>query len=494
MDGNSAAELASVDAIGQAALVAAGELSATELLDAAIGRLEAARQLNAVITDLFELGRAQAAALDEAGTLRDGRAGVLAGVPFLLKDLGSSLAGTPEAMGCRALRTYVAPDTAWTVDRYLTAGLVVFGKTNTPEWGNHCTTEPVLFGPTVNPWSPDVTPGGSSGGTAAAVAAGVVPAASGGDGTGSIRVPASCCGLVGLKPRRGRTSFAPGAGQGMEGLVNGHALTRTVRDSAALLDVITGSVDGDPYSAPLPATTFLDAIAEPPPAVRILTTTASPFPGTPAHPEVVGAVESVAQVLAGLGHRVEAGAPTIDPDAVADAIAVLHTVSNAELHAFAAEHLGREPQEDEFEPSSWVMIREGFATTGMAYAGAIGAVHAQTRHFAAGMSGHDVLLVPTLLTPPPPYGLLNQPRGTTRKFFDVEFATTGWTTLANVTGWAAISLPLGVSSAGLPIGVQLMARDETILLQLARQLEVATPWIDRIPPAWVGSQADVEAP
>lgn len=478
-------ELARLDAIGQAGLVAAGELSAAELLDAAIARLEGARQLNAVITDLFELGRAQAVALDEAGTLRDGGAGNLAGVPFLIKDLGSSLADTPEAMGSRALRTYVAPETAWTVDRYLAAGLVVFGKTNTPEWGNHCTTEPVLFGRTVNPWSPDITPGGSSGGTAAAVAAGIVPAASGGDGTGSIRVPASCCGLVGLKPRRGRSSFAPGAGQGMEGLVNGHALTRTVRDSAALLDVITGSVAGDPYSVPPPATAFGDAIAETPAAVRILTTTASPFPGTPTHPEVVAAVEAVANTLAGLGHHVEAGAPTIDPDVVADAIAVLHTVSNAELHAFAKDHLGREPEEDEFEPSSWVMMREGFTTTGVAYAGAIGAVHAQTRRFVAGMSGHDVLLVPTLLTPPPPYGLLNQPRGTTRAFFDVEFATTGWTTLANVTGWAAISLPLGVTSAGLPIGVQLMAPDETILLQLARQLEIASPWIDRTPAGWV---------
>jgi amidase len=490
MDGDSAAELASVDAIGQAALVAAGELSAAELLDAAINRLEAARHLNAVVTDLFELGRTRAAALDATGRLRNGRAGVLAGVPLLLKDLGSSLAGTPEAMGCRALRTHVAPDTAWTVDRYLAAGLVVFGKTNTPEWGNHCTTEPALFGPTVNPWSPDITPGGSSGGTAAAVAAGVVPAASGGDGTGSIRVPGWCCGLVGLKPRRGRTSFAPGAGQGMEGLVNGHALTRTVRDSAALLDVITGSADGDPYTAPPPATSFLEAIAAPPSATRILTTTASPFPGTPTDPEVVAAVESVAQTLADLGHHVDAGAPTIDPDVVADAIAVLHTVSNAELHAFAAEHLGRDPEEDEFEPSTWVMIREGFETTGVAYAGAIGAVHAQTRRFAAGMSGHDVLLVPTLLTPPPPYGLLNQPRGTTREFFDVEFATTGWTTLANVTGWAAISLPLGVTSTGLPIGVQLMAPDETILLQLARQLEIASPWIDRTPPGWIGGQSN----
>jgi amidase len=487
MDGNTAVGLAGVDAIGQAQLVANGDVTATDLLDAAIARLETARGLNAVIADLFERGHAQAAALDESGVLRTGGAGPLAGVPFLLKDLGSSLAGTPEAMGSRALRTHVAAETAWTVERYLAAGLVVFGKTNTPEWGNHCTTEPSLFGPTVNPWSPAITPGGSSGGSAAAVAAGVVPAASGGDGTGSIRVPASCCGLVGLKPRRGRSSFAPGAGQGMEGLVNGHALTRTVRDSAALLDVIAGSAVGDPYSAPPPDRPFLDAIAEPPVAQRILTTTDSPFPGAPTHPEVVAAVESVARVLAGLGHHVDTGAPTIDPDAVADAIAVLHTVSNAELHAFATAHLCREPHEDEFEPSTWVMVREGFTTTGLAYAEAIGAVHAQTRRFAAGMAGHDVLLVPTLLTPPPPYALLDQPRGTTRKFFDVEFATTGWTTLANVTGWAAISLPLGVSSDGLPIGVQLMAPDETILLQLARQLEVAAPWGDRVPAIWVGA-------
>ncbi|MET0455582.1 MAG: amidase family protein [Mycobacterium sp.] len=486
MDSQHARELATVDAIGQAALAATGELTAVELLDAAIERLESTRELNAVVTDLFDRGREQARALDDSGELRTGDAGPLAGVPFLLKDLGASLAGTPEAMGSRALRGHVASHTAWIVERYLASGLVVFGKTNTPEWGNHCTTEPLLFGKTVNPWGPDVTPGGSSGGSAAAVAAGVVPAASGGDGTGSIRVPASCCGLVGLKPRRGRSSFAPGAGQGMEGLVNGHALTRTVRDSAALLDVIAGGAVGDPYSVPAPAVPFLDAIVAPAAAQRVLTTTDSPFPGSATHPEVVAAVESVARALAELGHHVDAGAPSFDQDAVADAIAVLHTVSNAELHALGKQVLGREPVEDDFEPSSWVMMREGFTTTGLAYAEAIGAVHAQTRRFAEGMAGHDVLLVPTLLTPPPPYGLLNQPRGTTRAFFDVEFATTGWTTMANVTGWAAISLPLGVTSTGLPIGVQLMAPDETVLLQLAAQLEVAMPWSDRVPPGWVG--------
>ena len=481
MDATDAFALAHLDAIAQAGLIASGEMSATELLEAAIVRLEANRGLNAVIADLFDRGRRQAAALDASGVLRDGGAGPLAGVPFLLKDLGASLAGAPEAMGSRALRTHVAAESAWIVDRYLAAGLVVFGKTNTPEWGNHCTTEPSLFGPTVNPWSPSITPGGSSGGSAAAVAAGVVPAASGGDGTGSIRVPASCCGLVGLKPRRGRTSFAPGAGHGLEGLVNEHALTRTVRDSAALLDAVAGSAPGDPYTAPAPNVPFLQAITQQPSAARILTATVSPFPGPTTHSEVVAAVERTAVLLDGLGHAVEPGAPSIEADAVADAVAVLHNVSNAQLHALATTHLGREPHEDEFEPSTWVMVREGFTTGGVAYADAIGVVHGQTRRFVAGMRGHDVLLVPTLLTPPPPYALLDQPRGTTRAFFDVEFATTGWTSLANVTGWAAISLPVGVTSDGLPIGVQLMAPDETILLQLAAQLETAAPWSDRWP-------------
>ena len=264
--------------------------------------------------------------------------------------------------------------------------MVVFGKTNTPEWGNHCTTEPFLFGPTVNPWSPDITPGGSSGGSAAAVAAGVVPAASGGDGTGSIRVPASCCGLVGLKPRRGRSSGSHRtAARAWRAWSTATPLTRTVRDSAALLDVISGAATGDPYSVPVPDTPFLTAINEPPVGTRILTTTDSPFPGAPTDPEVVAAVASVARALADLGHHVDEGAPTFDPDAVADAIAVLHTVSNAQLHAFGKAVLGREPEEDDFEPSSWVMMREGFTTTGVAYAEAIGAVHAQTRRFAAGI-------------------------------------------------------------------------------------------------------------
>jgi len=229
------------DATEQARLVRTGEVSAVELAEAAIARLEGAPELNVLVHADFEAARDAA-----AESLADGP---LTGVPFLLKDLGEPQAGLPERMGSRALRDHVAADTAWSVQRYLDAGLIICGRTNTPEFGNHCATEPSLFGPTLNPWNPELSPGGSSGGSAAAVAAGLVAAASGGDGTGSIRMPSSCCGLVGLKPRRGRSSFAPSAGQLLDGLVNTHALTRTVRDSALLLDIVAGTAAGDPYAA-----------------------------------------------------------------------------------------------------------------------------------------------------------------------------------------------------------------------------------------------------
>src|SRR3954452_16073112 len=264
-------DLATLDLIGHAELVRRGEATALELLDAAIARIEGARDLNAVICDLFDRAREQA-----AGPLGDGP---LAGAPFLLKDLGGTLAGVPERMGSVALRDHVPSETSVVVGRYLAARLVVAGQTNTPEWGNHCTTEPVLFGPTVNPRAPDRSPGGSSGGSAAAVAAGLVPAASGGDGTGSIRVPASCCGVIGLKPARARKTMAPDAGHGLEGLINEHALTRSVGDCAALLDATDGPAPGDPYAAPAPAEPWLQAIERAPRELRIRFSADGPFGG-----------------------------------------------------------------------------------------------------------------------------------------------------------------------------------------------------------------------
>jgi amidase len=438
-------DLATIDLIGHAALVRSGDATALELLDAAIARIESARALNAVICDLFDRARLQ------AGEPRGD--GVLAGAPFLLKDLGASLAGAPERMGSVALRDHVSSATSVVVDRYLAAGLVVAGKTN--------------------PFAKDRSPGGSSGGSAVAVAAGLVPAASGGDGTGSIRVPASCCGVIGLKPARGRKTFAPDGGHVLEGLVNEHALTRTVRDCAALLDATAGPAPGDPYFAPPPRESWLAAVERDPVPLRVRWTADGPFEGT-THPDVRAAVEATAALLSGLGHEVSGGAPAFDPEPVVDAVAVLHQISNLELYALAESFLGRPPQREELEPTAWEMLEEGRSVTGEQYAGAIATVHAQGRRFASGLADVDVLLVPTLLTGgPPPLAHLNQPRGSTQEFFRVEFATTGWTPMANVSGFAAISLPLATTADGLPIGVQLMAPEETVLLQLAAQLERA---------------------
>jgi amidase len=462
------------DATEQARLVRDGEVSAVELVDAAISRLESASELNVLVYADFEAARAAA-----AGRRGDGP---LAGVPFLLKDLGEPQAGLPERMGSRALRDHVATDTAWSVERYLAAGLIVCGRTNTPEFGNHCATEPSLFGPTLNPWNPELSPGGSSGGSAVAVAAGLIAAASGGDGTGSIRMPSSCCGLVGLKPRRGRSSFAPLAGQSLDGLVNKHALTRTVRDSALLLDVVAGSAPGDPYAAPPPSRPFVAELGADPGQVRVMNAPGPPFPGT-VEPLVQAVADRSARVLEELGHHVDAGAPRFDAEVLRRSISVIHAVDNASTFTWLCRELGRDPEPDELDPVTWDMVREGLALTAVDHASAIDDLHAQSRRAAAAFSGADVLLCPTLNVLPPAPGSLSSSRGSVDAFFDVEFAATGWTAVANACGWAAISLPLGEVD-GLPVGVQLLAPDEAILVRLASQLELALPWAQRRPPAY----------
>jgi amidase len=459
-----AAELMWLDATDQARLVRDGEVTATELAEAAIDRIESTRSLNAVILDQFDR------ALDSAaGPLP---AAPFAGVPLLLKDLGTAMAGVPYAMGSRAFRRYVPDHTDWAVQRYLDAGLVVCGRTNTPEFGNHCATEPLLFGPTLNPWDAGRSCGGSSGGSAAAVAAGVVAVASGGDGTGSIRMPSSCCGLVGLKPRRGRKSFAPGAGEGLSGLVNEHVLTRTVRDTAALLAATAGSALGDPYTAP--------PLEEPPSTARVLLALDPPYPGE-LDPRVRAVVERAALELEALGHAVTPGRPELDADAARRAIAVVHAVDNVGMHRAATEALGRPPLADELEPVTWEMVRDGLACTGADHAAAVDALHFEGRRASAVFADHDVILCPTLNALPPPPGSVSVSRGSTEQFFAVEFALTGWTSVANLAGWAAISLPLGEVD-GLPVGVQLMAPGEAVLLALAAQLEQALPWAERRPP------------
>jgi amidase len=462
------------DLTEQAELVRSGAVSALELVEAAIGRLEGARELNVLVHEDFDAAREAA-----SGPLRKGR---LAGVPFLLKDLAEPQAGLPERMGSRALRDHVADATAWSVERYLAAGLIICGRTNTPEFGNHCATEPSLFGPTLNPWNASVSPGGSSGGSAAAVAAGLVGAASGGDGTGSIRMPSSCCGLVGLKPRRGRSSFAPSAGHALDGLVNKHALTRTVRDSALLLDVTAGTAPGDPYTAPPPVRPFVDEVGADPGRLRVMHATRPPFPG-----HVDGRVQAVAdraaQTLEGLGHHVEPGVARLDPEVVRRSIAVIHAVDNAATFGWLCRELRRPPEPDELDPVTWDMVHEGLALTAVEHASAIDDLHAETRRAAGAFESADVLLCPTLNVLPPRPGSLSASRGTVDAFFDVEFAATGWTAVANATGWAAISLPVGEVD-GLPVGVQLLAPDEAVLLRVAAQLELTLPWAGRHPEAY----------
>jgi amidase len=384
-------------------------------------------------------------------------------------------------MGSRALKDFVPDANSWLVDRYLEAGLVVAGKTNTPEFGNYCATESELLGHAVNPWDAERSPGGSSGGSAVAVATGVVAAASGGDATGSIRMPSACCGLVGLKPSRGRVPVAPD-GQVLDGLACLHVLTRTVRDTAVLLDATAGPAAGDPYGALTPPGGFAEAAARDPARLRILLALEPPFDGT-LDPEVRGVVEHTARTLEGLGHDVEVGAPGFgDREAARHAVAVIHAVDNLGSHGFACEVLGRPVREDELEPVTWEMVRAGEHVTGLQHVEAVNAMHAAGRHFALDCAGFDVVLCQSLNTTAPPVGTLTRATGSVDAFFDREFAVTGFTTAANITGWAAIQLPVG-EVGGLPAGVQLMAPGEAVLLSVATQLERALPWADRHPPA-----------
>ncbi len=465
------------DLCAQARLVRERAVSPRELVAAAIDRLTAGSALNVLVDEQFEQALAAA---DATHIPDDPRERPLAGVPFLLKDLGEPQAGRPERMGSRALRDHVADHDSWTVQRYRRAGLIVCGRTNTPEFGNHCATEPALSGPTLNPWDRARSPGGSSGGSAAAVAARLVAAASGGDGTGSIRMPAACCGLVGLKPRRGRSTDGPGAGQSLDGLAVRHALTRTVRDSAVLLDVVAGAGPGDPYTAPTPVRPFAQEVGADPGRVRILHAQRPPFPGA-VDPRVQAVADAAARTLEGLGHHLVAGVAEIDPETVRRCISVVHAVDNAGTLAWLTETLGREPGRDELEPVTWDMAREGQTLTAVDHAAALDAIHAQSRLAARVFAAADVVLAPTLNTPVPAPGSLSASRGSVDGFFDVELAVTGWTALANVTGWAAISLPLG-DLDGLPVGVQLLAPEEAVLLRLAAQLEAALPWSARTPP------------
>jgi amidase len=474
-------DLSLLDATAQAELVRNGDASSSELVDAAIERIEKINgELNAVIHPLFERGRERARAASLDGAFR--------GVPIVVKDLDGMLAGAPYHAGNRALKAagYVANTTSFLFEKLERAGFVIVGKTNTPEFGLMPTAEPESHGATRNPWDPTRSSGGSSGGSAAAVASGMVPVAHAGDGGGSIRIPASMCGLFGLKPSRGRVSLGPDESEGWGGLVVRHVVARSVRDSAAMLDIVAGEVPGDYYTAPPPAVAYADEVGADPGALRIGLRTEAPGAVAATDPKCVAAAEDAARLLESLGHTVEHASPAALDDA--GVIEPFTTIMFGSLGAELVEvgrMLGREVTADDVEAVTWMYNELAQGVTGSAYVLALHEAHQFTRRTVSwwSYSGFDLLLTPTLAELPPEIGdLAARPDEPLRAMVRaLPFAA--YTAPFNVTGQPAMSLPTFWTDASLPIGVQLVAAPyrEDVLLRLAAQVEAARPWAGRRP-------------
>jgi amidase len=469
-------ELRWLDATAQAELVRRGEVKAAEVVEAAIERIEAVDgTLNAVIHRTFDAARAAAPAN-----------GPFAGVPFLVKDLYAASAGDPLHNGNVALRDagYVAPADSELVARWRRAGFVLVGRTNTPEFGLLPTTEPAAHGATRNPWDPSRSPGGSSGGAAAAVAAGLVPAAHASDGGGSIRIPASACGIVGLKVSRGRTSLAPAGDE--SGLSVQHAVTRSVRDSAAILDATAGPAPGDMAVAPPPLRPWLEEVRADPGRLRVGVLAHSP--AGELHPECREAALGAGRLLESLGHHVEEShPPAMDRPQETGSTFLARWSTMARTAMIAAGRLaGRELGEEDVEPPTWIMASIGDATSGVELALAMAASAAYTRALASWWAGgFDLLVSPVLGEPPWPLGDLVVERGQDAvPLLQRTTTLVPFTTHFNLSGQPAISLPLHWTPDGLPVGVQLVAAygREDLLIRVASQLEAAAPWADRRPP------------
>jgi amidase len=481
--------LARMDATEQAALVRSGEASPVDLAEAAIARIEALNpELNAVIHPLFEKGLEAA-----KGELPDAP---FRGVPFLLKDLFAYSAGDPLHEGMKHLR-----DIGWTeesdtelVRRLRAAGFVILGRTNCPELGILPTTEPEAHGPTHNPWDTDRSPAGSSGGSAAAVAAGMVPVAHGNDGGGSIRLPAAACGLVGLKPSRGRVSMGPDFGDVMTGLVAEHVLARSVRDSAAILDLIQGVIAGDPYGAPTPQRPYLEEVGADPGALRVGLMTTAPNGQFDVHPDCVAGAEGAARLMQSLGHAVEKSHPAAidDPD-YTERFIQRWTAGIAWNLDYWSRKSGKPVAEDGVEGSTWALAEMGRSFSGPDYLSALEYQQRNARDAAAWWEqGFDLLLTPTMGEPPTPLGAFEPEPGNPASPIFRSIPTAGFTAFWNSTGQPAISLPLHWSGDGLPIGIQLVAAygREDLLIRIAAQLEEAQPWKDRLPALAAPESAD----
>jgi len=472
-------ELGWLDATAQAELVRTKEVKPIELVDAAIERIESVNPaINAVIRPMYDLARAAAKRPLADGAL----AGPFAGVPYLLKDLLAAYAGVEMNSGSALLRDFVPDYDSELVVRLKRAGLIVVGKTNTPEFGIVPTTEPALFGPSRNPWDTTRTTGGSSGGSAAAVAAGMVPMAHANDGGGSIRIPASCCGLFGLKPTRARNPLGPDFGDMFSGMICEHAVTRSVRDSAALLDATSGPDVGDPYWAPPPARPFLQEVGADAGRLRIAFTTTAPT-GVPLHPDCIAAVLDAAALCVDLGHDVVEAAPPTNGDAITESFMCLWSAGCAWTIDGAA-YLTKTPAtQDKLEPLTWALYQMGRQQTGAGYLAAVQSLQAISRGVARFFVDYDVWLNPTLAEPPIPLGSFDSPPENPMAGMMRAAAFVPFTPLCNMTGQPAMSVPLFWSKEGLPIGTHFVGRfgDEATLFRLAAQLEAARPWASRRP-------------
>jgi amidase len=463
------------DATGLADLVRRRQISPGELLDAAIERVEARNAaVNAVTMPLYEYGRAAI-----AKGLPDGP---FTGVPFLMKDLSASIAGVPMTRSSRFFADAPAPTAdSEHVARLKRAGLVIFGRTNTCELGLSLTCEPQMHGPTKNPWDLTRISGGSSGGAAAAVGARMLPMAHATDGFGSIRAPAACCGLVGLKPTRGRNTMAPGLGEGLGGCSIEHAVSLSVRDSAALLDATCGPGAGDPYVAPPPARPFRQEVGADPGALRIAFTSLAPN-GAKVEAESLRVLAEVAKLCGDLGHRVAEADPAIERAAVVPTFltfAAANTVVNLASHPTK----GRSAQAAEVETVTWATAKLGEKLSGADYVRATQAAHRLGRQMAAFHADWDVLLTPGLATVPVKLGWIDMMMGDVDEYWRRVFAFSPFTVWFNLTGQPAMMLPIGRSPEGLPIAIQIVGRygDEATLFRLAAQLEAARPWFERKP-------------
>jgi Asp-tRNA(Asn)/Glu-tRNA(Gln) amidotransferase A subunit family amidase len=473
MDSNT--EYERYDGLGLAGLVKDGSVSAAELLEAAIERVEQRNPaINAVVDRMYDQAKAAIAAGLPAGPF--------SGVPYLLKDIGPLFAGTITTFGSSAFRKFMPDYDTEMVMRLKQAGLVILGKTHTPEFALSTSSESRLFGATHNPWNLEYSAGGSSGGSAAAIASGMVPMAYANDGGGSIRIPASCCGLFGLKPTRARTPVGPLQGEWWSGLAIAHAITRSVRDSAALLDATAGAEIGDPYWAPPPKRSYQEEVGADPGRLRIAFTT-KPWNLHEVDSECVDAVDEAAKLCEDLGHHVEESSPEIDQAALGKAIWVITTAQARAWLPFAAIVLGHQATSEDFETVTWAYAENARQFSASDYAEAINVVHRAGRVLGRFFTSYDILLTPTMCTPPHKLGEVSMMRTDIEAFRDIVLGDVAFTQLFNASGNPAMSVPLHWSAEGLPVGVQFAALfgDEVTLFRLAGQLETAQPWANRRP-------------